>query len=149
MTALDDLTSKGIGLLLGMDYFMVMGFELDEVLLRVEALMRRAGIVSSKRLCVGGLVMDSEERTAYLDGEEVSLTVREFDILHKLLSYLKKTFTRAQLMDEFWGYETESDSRTVDVYITRLRNKFRACTSFEIVTVHGLGYKAVLHEEGK
>ena len=83
------------------------------------------------------------------DEEEVPLTVREFDILYKLLSYPKKTFTRAQLMDEFWGYETESDSRTVDVYITRLRNKFKACTAFEIVTVHGLGYKAVLHENGK
>ena len=149
MTALDDMTSKRKGFRIGIDDYMVKPIELDELLLRVEALMRRAGIVSSKRLCVGGLVMDSEERTAYLDGEEVSLTVREFDILHKLLSYPKKTFTRAQLMDEFWGYETESDSRTVDVYITRLRNKFRACTSFEIVTVHGLGYKAVLHEEGK
>ena len=149
MTALDDMTSKRKGFRIGIDDYMVKPIELDELLLRVEALLRRAGIASSKRLCVGNFVMDSEERTAYLDGEEVPMTVREFDILHKLLSYPKKTFTRAQLMDEFWGYETESDSRTVDVYITRLRNKFKSCAAFEIVTVHGLGYKAVLHEDGK
>ena len=149
MTALDDMASKRKGFRIGIDDYMVKPIELDELLLRVEALLRRAGIASSKRLCVGNLVMDSEERTAYMDEEEVPLTVREFDILYKLLSYPKKTFTRAQLMDEFWGYETESDSRTVDVYITRLRNKFKACTAFEIVTVHGLGYKAVLHENGK
>ena len=149
MTALDDMISKRKGFRIGIDDYMVKPIELDELLLRVEALLRRAGIASSKRLCVGNFVMDSEERTAYLDGEEVPMTVREFDILHKLLSYPKKTFTRAQLMDEFWGYETESDSRTVDVYITRLRNKFKSCAAFEIVTVHGLGYKAVLHEDGK
>lgn len=149
MTALDDMTSKRKGFRIGIDDYMVKPIELDELLLRVEALLRRAGIASSKRLCVGNFVMDSEERTAYLDGEEVPMTVREFDILHKLLSYPKKTFTRAQLMDEFWGYETESDSRTVDVYITRLRNKFKSCAAFEIVTVHGLGYKVVLHEDGK
>ena len=149
VSAKDSPLDRVTGITLGSDDYMVKPIELDELLLRVEALLRRAGIASSKRLCVGNLVMDSEERTAYVDEEEVPLTVREFDILYKLLSYPKKTFTRAQLMDEFWGYETESDSRTVDVYITRLRNKFKACTAFEIVTVHGLGYKAVLHENGK
>ena len=113
-------------------------------MLRVGALLRRANIASSKKLSIGTLSLDSDEHSAYLADEEIPLTVREFDILFKLLSYPKKTFTRTQLMDEFWGYETESSPRTVDVYITKLRDKFSACPDFEIVTIHGLGYKAVL-----
>jgi len=85
-----------------------------------------------------------EERTATLDGEEIALTVREFDILFKLLSYPKKTFTRAALMSEFWDYDSSATSRTVDVYMAKIREKTANCNGFEIVTVHGLGYKAVL-----
>ena len=87
-----------------------------------------------------------EERSAVLDGREIPLTVREFNLLYKLLSYPKKTFTRAQLMDEFWDADSTSGPRAVDVYMTKLREKFADCKDFEIVTVHGLGYKAVLHE---
>ena len=123
---------------------MVKPIVLDELLLRIEALLRRAGISRSKRLVVGKLVLDSEEHAAYLDGEGVPLTAREFKILFKLLSYPKKTFTRSQLMDEFWDGDTLSGSRTVDVYMTKLRSKFSGCTDFEILTVHGLGYKAVI-----
>ena len=86
----------------------------------------------------------STEHTAYLNEEEIPLTVREFNLLYKLLSYPKKTFTRSQLMDEFWDGDTSSGPRTVDVYMTKLRSKFADCDDFEIVTVHGLGYKAVL-----
>lgn len=89
-------------------------------------------------------MLDAEEHTAYLEGEEIALTVREFNLLYKLLSYPKKTFTRTQLMDEFWDAETTSGPRTVDVYMTKIRDKFSGCRDFEIVTVHGLGYKAVL-----
>ena len=89
-------------------------------------------------------MLDADERTAYLDGEEIPLTVREFNLIYKLLSYPKKTFTRSQLMDEFWEGDTSSGPRTVDVYMTKLRSKFAGCKDFEIVTVHGLGYKAVL-----
>ena len=89
-------------------------------------------------------VIDAEERTACLRGAEIPLTVREFNLIYKLLSYPKKTFTRFQLMEEFWDGDTTSGPRTVDVYITKLRSKFAACNDFEIVTVHGLGYKAVL-----
>ena len=88
--------------------------------------------------------MDADEHTAYLDGGEIPLTAREFALLYKLLSYPKKTFTRSQLMDEFWDADTLSGPRTVDVYMTKLRTKLAACTAFELVTVHGLGYKAVL-----
>lgn len=89
-------------------------------------------------------MMDADEHTAYLNGEEISLTNREFSILYKLLSYPKKTFTRTQLMDEFWDADTETAPRAVDVYMTKLRTKLSDCDDFEIVTVHGLGYKAVL-----
>ena len=123
---------------------MVKPIDLDELLLRIGALLRRAKIVSSRKLELGDLVLDAEEHTAYLGEEEISLTVREFNLIYKLLSYPKKTFTRSQLMDEFWDYDTSSRLRTVDVYMTKLRNKFSACDAFEIVTVHGLGYKAVL-----
>ena len=88
--------------------------------------------------------MDEDEHTAYLGGEEINLTVREFDLLYKMLSYPRKTFTRAQLMDEFWDVDSASGSRVVDVDITKLRDKLAGCDDFEIVTVHGLGYKAVL-----
>jgi DNA-binding response OmpR family regulator len=87
--------------------------------------------------------MDADEHTVYVNGEEIVLTVREFNLLYKLLSYPKKTFTRSQLMDEFWDGDSGSGLRTVDVYMTKLRNKFADCDDFEIVTVHGLGYKAV------
>ena len=87
---------------------------------------------------------DSDGMTAAIDGEEVPVTTREFNILYKLLSYPKKTFSRAQLMDEFWGIDSDTSLRAVDVYITKLRYKFSGCDGFEIKTVRVLGYKAVL-----
>lgn len=147
MTALDDISSKKRGFRIGIDDYMVKPIEFDELLMRVEALLRRANILNERKLTIGNVVLDSDELAAYIDGEQVPLTVREFHVLHKLLSYPKKTFTRIQLMDEFWGYDTESDPRTVDVYITKLRSKFKKCDVFEIVTVHGLGYKAIVHED--
>ena len=144
VTARDDLAAKQRGFRAGVDDYMVKPIDLDELLLRMGALLRRAKIAASKKLTVGSLVLDAEGRTASLEGPEIPLTQREFNLLYKLLSYPKKTFTRAQLMDEFWDVETSSGPRTVDVYITKLRDKFLACADFEIVTVHGLGYKAVL-----
>ena len=113
-------------------------------MLHIGALLRRARIAASHKLAVGSFTMDADERTAYLDGEEIPLTAREFNLLYKLLSYPKKTFTRTQLMDEFWDTDSGSGSRTVDVYMTKLRAKLADCKDFEIVTVHGLGYKAVI-----
>lgn len=144
MTARDDFSAKQRGFKAGIDDYMVKPIDLDELLLHIGALLRRARIASSRRLEIGKLLLDADERTAYLDGEEISLTVREFNLIYKLLSYPKKTFTRSQLMDEFWDGDTTSGLRTVDVYMTKLRNKFSKCEDFEIVTVHGLGYKAVL-----
>ncbi|MBQ3086031.1 MAG: response regulator transcription factor [Clostridia bacterium] len=146
MTARDDFASKQRGFRAGIDDYMVKPIILEELLLRIGALLRRAKINNEKKLTVGALVLDSEAHSAMLDGEEISLTVREFDILYKLLSYPKKAFTRSQLMDEFWSSDSLAGPRTVDVYITKLRDKLSACDSFEIVTVHGLGYKAVIKE---
>ena len=144
MTARDDFASKQKGFQTGIDDYMVKPVDLDELLLRIGALLRRAKIVSSHKLEIGKLVLDADERSAYLDGEEIPLTVREFNLIYKLLSYPKKTFTRSKLMDEFWDGDTSSGLRTVDVYMTKLRSKFAGCEEFQIVTVHGLGYKAVL-----
>ena len=144
MTARDDFASKQRGYRAGIDNYMVKPIDPDELLLRIGALLRRAKIANSHRLEIGGLILDADERTAVLDGKEISLTTREFNILYKLLSYPKKTFTRTQLMDEFWDVETNTAPRAVDVYITKLRDKFSACDDFEIVTVYGLGYKAAV-----
>ena len=144
MTARDDLAAKQRGYRVGIDDYMVKPIDLDELFLRIGALLRRAKIASSRKLTVGNFTMDMDEHTACLDDEEIPLTTREFNLLYKLLSYPKKTFTRTQLMDEFWDADTASGPRTVDVYMTKLRSKLADCDAFEIVTVHGLGYKAVI-----
>lgn len=143
MSAKDDLPSKKKGFQLGIDDYMVKPVELDELLLRVQALLRRANIEMDRKIKVGNLELDADAMSAEIDGEEVNLTTREFNIIYKLLSYPKKTFSRAQLMDEFWGIDSSS-LRAVDVYVTKLRDKLSACDGFKIVTVRGLGYKAVL-----
>ena len=144
MSAKDDLPSKQKGFQLGIDDYMVKPIELGELLLRVRALLRRANIEMERKLKVGNLELDADGMSAIIDGEEIPVTTREFNILYKLLSYPNKTFSRAQLMDEFWGIESDTSLRAVDVYITKLRDKFSACDGFTIKTVRGLGYKAVL-----
>lgn len=144
MTALDDKPSKQLGYKIGIDDYVVKPFDCDLLMLRVGALLRRANIERSRELVAGNLRMNKDEHTAYVNGEELPLTVREFDLLFKLLSFPKRTFTRSQLMEEFWDFDSSATSRTVDVYIVKLREKTAACNGFEIATVHGLGYKAVL-----
>jgi len=144
MTARDDFSAKERGFRLGIDDYMVKPVDLDELVLRIGALLRRSKIAAEKRLEVGSLVMNAEERTVTLGGEDVPLSAREFNILYKLLSYPKKTFTRSQLMDEFWDADSSAGPRAVDVYMAKLRDKFSECDDFALVTVHGLGYKAVI-----
>ena len=144
MTARDDFASKQRGYRIGVDDYMVKPIDLDELFLRIGALLRRAKIATSRKLEVGSFTMDADEHIAMLGDEEISLTRREFNILYKLLSYPKKTFTRQQLMDEFWDADTDTAPRAVDVYMTKLRGKLSGCEDFEIKTVHGLGYKAVI-----
>ncbi len=147
MTAKDDFDSKERGYKSGIDDYMVKPIDLDELVLRVGAILRRANIVFDKKITVGALTMDADEMSVTLNDEEIIVTVREFNILYKLLSYPKKTFSRSQLLDEFWGVDGNTSLRSVDVYITKLRDKFSSCEDFKIVTVHGLGYKAVLTEK--
>lgn len=144
MTALDDKPSKQYGYKLGVDDYVVKPFDAEILMLRVGALLRRANIERCRELVAGNLRMNADEHTAYVNGEEIALTVREFDLLYKLLSFPKRTFTRSQLMDEFWDYDSSATSRTVDVYMAKLREKTSSCDGFDILTVHGLGYKTVL-----
>ena len=144
MTARDDIASKQRGFRIGVDDYMVKPIDLDELFLRIGALLRRSKIAASRKLEIGGFTMDADEHTAVLNGEEINLTNREFNILYKLLSYPQKTFTRTQLMDEFWDADTDTAPRAVDVYMTKLRSKLTDCEDFEIKTVHGLGYKVVI-----
>lgn len=145
MSAKDDMSSKQKkGFHLGIDDYMIKPIVLDELLLRVRALLRRANIEMDRKIEIGNLTLDADAVSAVLGGEEIPTTTREFNIIYKLLSYQNKTFSRAQLMDEFWGVDSETSLRAVDVYITKLRDKFSVCSGFEIKTIRGLGYKAVL-----
>lgn len=144
MTAKDDKPSKMLGYNIGIDEYVTKPFDIDILLLTIKAILRRAKIESEKEITIGNFYMNIEERTATVNGEEIALTVREFDILFRLLSYPKKTFTRSTLMADFWDYDSSATSRTVDVYMAKLREKTADCDGFKIVTVHGLGYKAVL-----
>ncbi|MFA9379226.1 MAG: response regulator transcription factor [Lachnotalea sp.] len=144
MSAKDDLLSKQKGFQLGIDDYMVKPIELGELLIRVRALLRRANIEMERKLVIGNLTLDADAVSATIEDEEVTITTREFNIIYKLLSYPKKTFSRAQLMDEFWGVDTNTSFRAVDVYITKLREKLSDCDGFKIVTVRGIGYKSVL-----
>lgn len=144
MSARDDLSSKQKGFHLGIDDYMVKPIELDELLLRVRALLRRANIEMERKIEIGNLTLDADAMSVLLNNEEIPTTTREFNIIYKLLSYPNKTFSRAQLMDEFWGADSETGLRAVDVYITKLRDKFSLCSEFEIKTIRGLGYKAVI-----
>lgn len=144
MTAKDDILSKQKGYQIGIDDYMVKPLNLDELILRANALLRRANIENEKKLTVGNLTMDADAVGVLINNKDIAVTTREFNILYKLLSYPSKTFSRSQLMDEFWGLETDTNLRAVDVYITKLREKFSECEGFSIITVRGLGYKAVL-----
>ena len=144
MSAKDDKPSQLYGYKLGIDDYVTKPFDIDVLMMKVAALLRRAKIETERKITIGNCEMNAEERTVLIDGEEVAFTVREFDLLFKLLSFPKKTFTRSALMAEFWDYDSSATSRTVDVYMAKIRDKTAACDGFEILTVHGLGYKAVL-----
>lgn len=144
ITALDDLTSKRKGFLAGIDDYMVKPIDMDELVLRVGSILRRAKISNENTLKIGAVTLVKDEMTAYIDGKEVDLSPREFNVLFKLLSHPKKIFTRSELVDEYWGNVSDNGFRTVDVYVTKLRKLFASVNDFEIVTVHGFGYKAVI-----
>lgn len=129
---------------LGADDYMVKPIDMEEMLLRIEALLRRSNINSEKKLVMGSTEINEESYTVTVNGNSMSIPQKEFGILYLLLSYPGKIFTRQAIMDEIWGYETETDPRTVDVHIKRLREKFSDNPDFEIDTVRGLGYKGII-----
>lgn len=143
VTAKDQFDDMQRGFRAGTDDYMIKPINVKELVLRVEALLRRAKISNEKRIVIGSTVLDYDALTVTLHGEETTLPQKEFFLLYKLLSYPNKIFTRPQLMDEIWGMFSETDERTVNTHINRLRERFADCADFEIITVRGLGYKAV------
>lgn len=146
VTAKDSLQDKKIGFRAGSDDYMVKPIDVEEMVLRVEALLRRAKIVSDRKLTIGGTVLDWDALTVTTNSDTALLPKKEFYLLYKLVSYPERIFTRQQLMDEIWGPDTQSDARTVDVHIGRLRDRFKGSPDIQLITVRGLGYKAVLKE---
>lgn len=143
VTAKETAADKKKGFIVGTDDYMVKPVDEEEMLLRIQALLRRSQIVNEHKQVVGNAVLNYDSLTVTVNGVEHELPNKEFMLLYKLLSYPGKIFTRRQLMDEIWSMDSDTDERTVDVHINRLRDRFRECKDFEIVTVRGLGYKAV------
>lgn len=143
ITAKETLDDKKMGFRSGTDDYMVKPVDMEEMLLRVSALLRRAKIANEKKLVLGNTVLDYEKHTVTVQQREIDLPKKEFQLIFMLLSGAGKIFTRQQIMDEIWGYDSESDGQTVNVHVSRLRERFSGNTDFEIVTVKGLGYKAV------
>lgn len=146
ITAKDDFSSKQKGFLIGVDDYMVKPIDVNEMILRVNALLRRSKIVHDKKQVVGDTVLEYDSLSVTVNDETIVLPQKEFYLLYKLLSYPNKVFTRNQLMDEIWGVDSPSDIQTIDVHINRLRRHFENNPDFKIVTVRGLGYKVVKNE---
>lgn len=143
ISAKEGFEDKRYGFMAGIDDYMVKPVDLNEMILRVNALLRRAKMVTERKLTIGGTVLNYDTYTAEYNGKTVEIPQKEFLVLYKLMSYPSRTFTRRQLMDEFWGYDTDSEERTVDVHINRLRDRLRDCPDIEINTIRGLGYRGV------
>lgn len=149
ITAKDGFSDMQQGFLSGTDDYMVKPVNVNEMVLRVGALLRRAQMINERRQTIGSTVLEYDSMTVYQGGAGTVLPQKEFQLLYKLASYPGRIFTRQQLMDDIWGVESETEARTVDVHINRLRDRFRENQDFEIITVRGIGYKAERkHEEG-
>lgn len=146
ITAKERFEDKQEGFLAGTDDYMVKPIDVNEMVLRVGALLKRARIATDRRILCGNTALDYDALTVTINGEETLLPQKEFYLLYKLMSYPNKIFTRQQLMAEIWGMDSTSDERTVDVHVNRLRERFRNCDDFLIMTVRGLGYKVVKSE---
>lgn len=143
VTAKDDYDSLQKGFSFGADDYMIKPVNVNELLLRIQALLRRARINFEKKIVIGSTIIDYESMTVKYNDDDIVLPLKEFNLLFKLLSFPGKIFTRQQLMDEIWGMDSETDDRTINTHINRLRDRFSNNQDFEIVTIRGLGYKAV------
>ncbi len=143
ITAKDAFDDMRLGFISGSDDYMVKPVNVNEMVLRVGALLRRSQMINDRRQVIGNTVLECDSLTVISDGESVVLPQKEFMLLYKMVSYPGKIFTRHQLMDEIWGYDNESDTHTIDVHIGRLRDRFRDNNDFKIVTMRGVGYKVV------
>ncbi|SHL58853.1 DNA-binding response regulator, OmpR family, contains REC and winged-helix (wHTH) domain [Anaerocolumna jejuensis DSM 15929] len=143
ITAKDTFEDKKRGFLVGTDDYMVKPVDVNEMILRIHALIRRAKIVSERKILWGNTTLIYDSLAIIYDGTEVQLPQKEFYVLYKLMSYPGKTFTRQKLMEEIWGMDTDSEERTVDVHINRIRERLKDNKDIKIITVHGLGYKMV------
>ena len=143
ITAKDAFDDMRMGFQSGVDDYMVKPVNVNEMVLRVQALLRRAQMINDRKQTIGDTVMECDSLTVTVAGESMVLPQKEFMLLYKMAAYPGKIFTRQQLMDEIWGYDSESDTHTVDVHIGRLRDRFRDSKDFKIVTIRGIGYKVV------
>ena len=143
ITAKDAFDDMRLGFLSGTDDYMVKPVNVNEMVLRVGALLRRAQMINDRRQTIGNTVLECDSLTVTCNGESMVLPQKEFMLLYKMASFPGRIFTRQQLMDDIWGYETETDTHTVDVHIGRLRERFRDNPDFRIVTMRGVGYKVV------
>lgn len=148
LTAMNTFAHKKEGFASGVDDYMTRPIDYEELTWRIEALLRRAKIANENRIEIGRFSMERSSYAAMYDGEAIALTTKEFDLLYKLLSYPGVVFTKQQLMDEVWGYDTETEYDSIKTYVSRLRNKFSRCQEFKLVAIRELGYKAVIHEGG-
>lgn len=147
VTAKDTIKDKRKGFIVGTDDYLVKPVDEEELILRVKALLRRAKIVSERKITIGNVTLNYDSLTVSRGAERVTLPQKEFMLLYKLLSYPNTIFTRLQLMDEIWGYDSQTGEHTVSVHIGRLRERFGEWPEFDIITVRGLGYKAVKNDE--
>lgn len=143
ITARDAFDDMRLGFLSGTDDYMIKPINVNEMVLRVGALLRRARMINDRRLVCGGTVLECDSLTATFNGESMIMPQKEFMLLYKMASFPGRIFTRQQLIDDIWGYDTDSDTHTVDVHIGRLRERLRENTDLKIVTIRGVGYKVV------
>ena len=143
ITAKDAFDDMRMGFVSGADDYMVKPVNVNEMVLRVGALLRRAQMINDRRLVIGGTVMECDSLTVTWDGQSAVLPLKEFMLLYKMASFPGRIFTRQQLMDDIWGYDSDTDTHTVDVHIGRLRDRFRDSKDFKIITMRGVGYKVV------
>ena len=148
ITAKSEIEDKKEGFLLGADDYMVKPIDIEEMLLRIQVLLRRSKSASEKKIQIGDLLLNYNQLSVIKKDKVYNLAQKEFYLLYKLLSTPNTIFTRQELIEEVWGIESDSDYRTVDVHIKRIREKMKDVDEFEIVTIRGIGYKAIIHEKG-